>query len=95
MMKHFKSRRGQVTMEMMVLWGVVVIALIWMTGFFGRHVKGNVMNQAKSVSEEPWGTSANYTANNTSNSTTNSNAASSTTNSNSTSNTALNVGALQ
>ena len=90
-----KGRRGQVTMEMMVLWGVVVVALIWMMGIFGRHVKGNVMAQSKTVSEDPWGTQANYTSKSESNSHTVSNKVGMNSQSNSISNSNLAMGAIK
>ena len=88
------NRRGQTSMEMALLWAVVVAALVYMMAFFGRHVKGNVMNQAKTVSNEPWGESAVYTADSTSTSTTNSSSTQSTTDSNSNSTSNLNLGAV-
>jgi uncharacterized protein (UPF0333 family) len=82
-------------MELMMLWAVVIVALIYMMAFFGRHVKGNVMNQAKTVSGEPWGESAAYTSNSNSDSFTVSNSLGSEVNSNSNTNTDLNLNAVE
>ncbi len=82
-------------MELMVLWAVVIVALIYMMGFFGRHVKGNVMSQAKSVSADPWGDSATYTSNTVSSSDSVSTATSSTSDSVTNTDTSLTLGDLE
>ena len=93
-MRRLKGRRGQATLEMAILWTVVVIGLVYMVSFFGRHVKGYVRNQASSVSDDPWGNSAVYLSNSTSNSTSNSDSIQTKSNSLSNSNTKLTLNAV-
>ena len=89
-----RNKRGQSMVEYAILLAVVIVCLVFMMSFFGRHVKGNVMSQAKSVSEDPWGEGAVFTSNSNSTSNTVSNASSSATNSNSNSNTGLTLTAV-
>ena len=88
-MRLLKNRKGQSTLEMAMLWAVVIVALVYMMSLFTRHEKGYIMNQAKGVSGEPWGDGALYTSNSNSNSNSTTNATSATTNSNSGSNSTL------
>lgn len=94
MVSRMMRKNGQATTELMILYAVVIVALVFMMGLLGRHSKGYVMNQAKQMSDKPWGDSAVWTSNSTSNSTTTSSATTSTTDSSSDSGETLNLNAL-
>ncbi len=94
MMGRIVRKSGQATTELMILYAVVIVALIFMMGLLGRHSKGYVMNQAKQMSDKPWGDSAVWTSNSNSTSSSTSNATQSTSNSVSSSGENLNLNAL-
>ena len=59
-MRKLMSLKGQVSLELALLFAVVVAALIAMIPLIGRHVKGNAFNQSQSISQMPWGDGAEY-----------------------------------
>ena len=52
MVKRMRQRRGQVTVEIAVLFGVVVAALVFMAIYFQRGVQGGVRSSADSLGQQ-------------------------------------------
>ena len=52
MVKRMQRQRGQVTVELAVLFGVVVAALVFMAIYFQRGVQGGVRSNADSFGQQ-------------------------------------------
>ena len=52
MVKRMRAQRGQVTVEIAVLFGVVVAALVFMAIYFQRGVQGGVRSNADSFGSQ-------------------------------------------
>lgn len=52
MMRRMQAQRGQVTVEIAVLFGVVVAALVFMAIYFQRGVQGGVRSNADSFGQQ-------------------------------------------